>query len=49
MQNYCLGYKPFIGDMLIAATALYYDVEIYSLNRNDFHFISNLKLYNAVL
>ena len=47
MQKYCLSHKPFIGDMLIAATALFYDIEIYTLNRKDFHFISNLKLYNT--
>jgi len=45
MHRYCLSHKPFIGDMLIAATALYHDMEIYTFNKKDFHFIPDLKLY----
>ena len=45
MRTYCLSHKPFIGDMLIAATALHYNVEIYTLNHKDFRFIPDLKLY----
>lgn len=36
--------KPFIGDMLIAATALHHEIEIYTLNTKDFQFIPDLKL-----
>lgn len=43
-QN-CLSHKPFIGDMFIAATALHFDIELYTLNQKDFHFIPELKLY----
>lgn len=32
MRKFCLSHKPFIGDMLIAATALHYEVEIYTSN-----------------
>ncbi len=45
MRKYCLSHRPFIGDMLIAATALHHDLEIYTLNQKDFHFIGGLKLY----
>jgi tRNA(fMet)-specific endonuclease VapC len=46
MRAYCLSHRPFIGDMLIAATALHFDIELYTLNQKDFHFIPDLKLYN---
>jgi len=46
MQTYCLSHRPFIGDMLIAATALHYDIEIYTLNHKDFRFIKGLRLYS---
>jgi predicted nucleic acid-binding protein len=45
MKKYCLSHKPFIGDMLIAATALHHELEIYTLNVKDFQFIPNLGLY----
>lgn len=52
MRKYCLSHKPFIGYILIAATALHYDIKLYTLklytlNRKDFHFIPNLKLHTA--
>ena len=47
MRKYCLSHKPFIGDMLIAATALHHNIEIYTLNRKDFHFIPDLKLHSV--
>ena len=46
MQNFSLSHKPFIGDMLIAATALAHDYELFTLNKKDFRFIPELKLYN---
>ncbi|MDZ7718641.1 MAG: type II toxin-antitoxin system VapC family toxin [Balneolaceae bacterium] len=45
MRAYCLSHKPFIGDMFIAATAMHFDIELYTLNRKDFHFIPDLKLH----
>ena len=46
MQQYSLSHRPFIGDMLIAATALSYNCELYTLNIKDFSFISEIKLLN---
>lgn len=46
MQTYCLSHKPFIGDMFIAATAIHFDVQLYTLNHKDFHFIPELTLHS---
>ncbi len=45
MTQYSLSNKPYIGDMLIAATAIYYDLELFTLNQKDFVFLEKLKLY----
>lgn len=45
MVQYSLSHKLAIPDALIAATALVNDLELYTLNIKDFHFIENLKLY----
>lgn len=45
METYSLSHKLSLPDALIAATALVQDLELYTLNRKDFRFISNLKLY----
>ena len=45
VKTYCLSHKLELADALIAATAIHYDVELYTLNRKDFVFITNLKLY----
>jgi predicted nucleic acid-binding protein len=45
VEAYCLSHKARILDMLIAATAIYYNVELYTLNVKDFIFIPGLKLY----
>ncbi len=45
MHRYSLSYKPFIGDMLIAATAIHTELELYTLNEKDFRFIPEVKLY----
>lgn len=39
-------HSKWIPDALIAATALSNQIEVYTLNRKDFDFISYLKLYN---
>lgn len=44
MTKYSLSHKPYLGDMLIAATSLYFDIHLYTLNKKDFRFISGLKL-----
>lgn len=44
MHKYSLSHKPFIGDMLIAATALANNAELFTLNLKDFKFIPEIKL-----
>ena len=44
MQKYSLSHRPFIGDMLIAATSIFHNVDLFTLNTKDFQFISDLKL-----
>jgi len=45
VEQFCLSHKLDIVDALIAATAIYYDIELFTLNLKDFKFIQNLKLY----
>jgi predicted nucleic acid-binding protein len=45
VKTYCLSHKLEFADALIAATAILHNVELYSLNRKDFMYIPNLKLY----
>jgi tRNA(fMet)-specific endonuclease VapC len=45
MSQYSLSHKVSIPDMLIAATAVTYELELYTLNTKDFKFIPELKLY----
>lgn len=47
MQRYSLSHKPSIPDMLIAATAISHELELYTLNTRDFKFIPDLNLYRA--
>jgi len=44
VERYCLNHHPYIGDMLIAATALHHSCPLYTLNRKDFRRIPRLKL-----
>jgi len=46
LENYCLSHGLDFHDALIAATAIYYDMELYTLNIKDFIFIPEIKLYN---
>jgi len=46
VKSYCLSHKLNLPDALIAATALYYDVELFTLNVKDFRYIPNIKLYH---
>jgi predicted nucleic acid-binding protein len=39
-----LSHRPGIADILIAATALYYDLPIYTQNRKHFAFIPGIRL-----
>jgi len=45
VKQYCLSHKLDVEDALIAATAIYYNIELFTLNTKDFVFIPNLKLY----
>ena len=45
IYDYSLSYRLSVPDALIAATALYYDFDLYTLNLKDFKFIAGLKLY----
>jgi len=45
VKQYCLSHKLKLPDAQIAATALFYNAELFTLNRKDFVYIPNLKLY----
>lgn len=45
METYSLSHKLSIPDALIAATALVNQIELYTLNTKDFHFITGLNLH----
>ena len=45
MATYSLSHKLSIPDALIAATALVHNVELFTLNVKDFHFIPGLTLF----
>ncbi len=46
MKDFSLSHKPGIPDMLIAATAIHHGFELYTLNKKDFRYIPELKLYS---
>jgi predicted nucleic acid-binding protein len=46
VKTYCLSHKLEFADALIAATAILHNAELFTLNRKDFAYIPNLKLYN---
>jgi predicted nucleic acid-binding protein len=48
IETYSLSHKLSLPDALIAATALVYNLELYTLNSKDFQFIPNLQLYQPV-
>ena len=45
VEKYCLSHKTDLEDALIAATAISYRFELYTLNIKDFVFIPELQLY----
>ena len=45
VKQYSLSHKLKLPDAQIAATVLFYDAKLLTLNRKDFAFIPNLKLY----
>jgi predicted nucleic acid-binding protein len=45
VKQYCLSHKLDIDDALIAATAIYHNIQLFTLNEKDFKFIPHVKLY----
>ena len=45
VKTYCLSHRLEFADALIAATAIFYNAELFTLNKKDFSYIPNLKLY----
>ena len=45
LEKYSLSHKLSIPDALIAATALYHSIPLYTLNVKDFRYISGLSIY----
>lgn len=45
VQKYALSHKLSVPDALIAATALYHNLKLYTLNVKDFIFIKGIQLY----
>ena len=45
MAKYSLSHNLTVPDAFIAATAMFYDIEVYTLNKKDFRYITGLKLY----
>ena len=45
VENYCLSQKLNLPDALIAATTIYHNIELFTLNTKDFKFIPDIKLY----
>jgi len=45
IKQFCLSFKLKLPDALIAATAILHNAELFTLNRKDFSYIPNLKLY----
>ncbi len=43
-DQFSLSHRPSIPDMLIAATAINYNISLYTLNKKDFHFIPSIQL-----
>lgn len=45
ISAYALSHRLALPDSFIAATAITYNVELFTLNKKDFRFIEGLKLY----
>ena len=45
VEKYSKSHGLKIPDALIAATAIYYDITLWTYNIKDFHFIEGLKLF----
>jgi predicted nucleic acid-binding protein len=45
MIKYSLSHKLSIPDAIIAATAIFYEIELYTFNLKDFRYIEDIVLY----
>jgi len=45
VKEYALSHTLSLPDALIAATAIYHDLELFTLNQKDFRFLKNLRLF----
>jgi len=45
ISTYALSHRLAVPDGFIAATAIAYDIELFTLNKKDFKFIEGLNLY----
>jgi tRNA(fMet)-specific endonuclease VapC len=45
MTDFSLSHILSLPDAFIAATAIHYDISLYTLNKKDFRYIPDLKLY----
>jgi predicted nucleic acid-binding protein len=48
VKQYCLSHKLKLPDAQIAATAILHNAELFTLNKKDFAYIPNLKLYGQM-
>jgi len=44
LKKYVLSHKLHFADAMIASTAIYYNLPLFTLNIKDFRFIKNLQL-----
>lgn len=45
VEEYTLSHKLSLPDALIAATAIFHNLELYTLNAKDFRFLEHVKLF----
>jgi predicted nucleic acid-binding protein len=46
VKDFSLSHKLSLPDALIGATAIYYEVELYTLNIKDFKFLEEVRLFS---
>ncbi len=49
MESFSLSHNLAMPDAIIAATALYHEIPLYTLNLKDFKFITGLNLYQVTV
>ncbi|WP_316843697.1 type II toxin-antitoxin system VapC family toxin [Pedobacter psychrodurus] len=47
VEHFSLSHNLNLPDALIASTAMFYEIELYTLNIKDFKFLENITLYNS--